>query len=401
MSASLAINGGAKVRNTSMPSRNAFGMDELREIENLFEYYKQRHSDFGYQDMYEGRYTDAFVDFMGGYGFADAVSTGTAALYVAIASLQLKPGSHVMVSPVTDPGTISAIILNNLVPVLMDSSRNSYNVGVSEFECRITDNTRAVVVVHLAGKAAPVDAISKLAEQRGINVVEDCSQAHGASLNGKKVGTYGDIAAFSTMYRKNHATGGCGGVVFTRNENLYRLIRAYSDRGKPFHHDDFNDKDPSTFLFPALNLNLDELSCAIGIKTLEKLGNTILKRVSFLKKLNRLASRRLKICSIEPPSDDDSPFFKTISIDLSRIKVSKHEFAEALQAEGIDINPDYKYVVCEWPWARKYLADDFNCENAVAFRKSSFNLLFNENYGEQEACDIVEAILKVEEAYIK
>src|SRR3989338_2292095 len=197
------------------------------------------------------------------------------------------------------------------------------------------------------------------------------------------------MAAFSTMYRKAHATGGCGGVIFTRKKKYYNMIRAHADRGKPFFKSDFTEKDPSSLLFPALNLNIDEISCAIGIKTMEKLDTVIRKRLGFLTKLGSHISKNSKVCSLAEVSVNDSPFFQPIIIDTLKISCSKEEFANAVRAEGIDINPDYKYVVSEWKWVKPYLADGYMSENAVNFRKSSFNLLFNENYGEREIKDIV------------
>ena len=400
--ADLAIYGGPKARPEPMPARMAFGGDEFQTvIEELFEHYRARKFDPGYQDTYERLYTEAFVRYLEVDGFADAVNTGTAALFVAIAALQLPPGSHVIVSPITDPGTVNAIILNRLVPVLADSSPYSYNMGFEQFEERITDKTRAVVVVHATGKAAPIDLISQLAREKGIYVVEDCSQAHGARLNGQKVGTFGDIAAFSTMYRKAHATGGCGGVIFTRSEERYHLVRAYADRGKPFWIPGFNEKDPTTFLFPALNFNIDEISCAIGLKSLEKLDDTIQRRLAFLRALSESISQHSVVCSPSGVSSDDSPFFYPVFVDSTKISCSKKEFAQAVRSEGIDLNPHYMYVVREWPWVQPYLADHFECKNAVECRNSSFNILLNENYGMQEVEDIVAAISKVEQVYLR
>lgn len=396
----LALYGGPKIRKNPMPPRRAFNNDELKAVEKVFQYYDEKNIDFGFQGEFERRYTDAFIHYQSGVGFADAVCSGTAALFVSLSALRLPAGSHVIVSPVTDPGTISAIILNQLVPVLTDSDPFSYNMGVEHFEKRITDKTRAVIVVHLGGKAAKVEQIGILAKTKGIYVIEDCSQAHGAKLNGQKVGTFGDISAFSTMYRKIHATGGCGGIIFTKDKNLYNLARAFADRGKPFFKEDFNEKEPSSFLFPALNLNIDELSCAIGIKSLEKLDHTINRRLSFLQELNSSLARLSKVCRLAPVSIEDSPFFQLINIDISRISCSKTEFAKAVRAEGIEINPDYRYVVCEWEWVKPYLADSFESKNAIHYRENSFNLLFNENYGDQEVKDIVSAILKVENAFV-
>jgi dTDP-4-amino-4,6-dideoxygalactose transaminase len=377
----------------------AFGDEELQEIVKLFKYYQKKDCDFGYQDTYEKLYVDEFVKYMGGKGYADAVCTGTAALFVAIASLQLPPGSHVIVSPVTDPGTISAIILNQLVPVLADSSPNSLNMGVQEFKEQITEKTRAVVVVHVGGKAAEINLIMKVADELGIRVIEDCSQAHGAKCMNQKVGTFGDIAAFSTMYRKAHSTGGCGGVIFTKNEKYYDLIRSYADRGKPFFGKGFDEKNPGMFLFPALNFNLDEISCAIGRKSLTKLDNTINKRLDFLKKLAYRLTQKSNVCKLQAISQEDSPFFHPIFVDISKISCSKIEFAQALQNEGITLNPHYLYIVKEWQWVQPYLSGQCECINAIEFRNNSFNLLFNENYGDAEIESILEAILRVEEKY--
>jgi len=397
----LALYGGVKVRQKKMPPRKAFDDSDLKAIKAAFKYYAGKGLDFGYQGRYEQLYTDAFVKYLGAAGYCDAVNSGTSALYVALAALRLEPGSQVLVSPVTDPGTINAIILNQLRPVLADSSLDSFSIGAEEYEARLSDKIKAAVIVHIGGKAAPIDKIRGLSKSRGIYLIEDCSQAHGAKISGKKVGTFGDIAAFSTMYRKTHATGGCGGVVYTQDKNLYDMVRSFADRGKPFHRCDFNEKDPSSFLFPAHNMNIDELSCVVGLGSLKKLDGTIRRRVEFLSGLRQALHAVSGVCRIAEVSSGDSPFFCPISVEVKKISCSKSEFARAVQAEGIDINPDYRYVVCEWPWVKRYLADDISCRNAIAFRESSFNLLLNENYGQQEIKDIIQVIKKVESVFIK
>ena len=137
--ASLAIYGGDPVRKTPMPPRLALGEDERRMVIEVLDHYAERKVDPGYQGTFEKIYTDAFVDMMGG-GYADAVATGTSALYVAVAALDLPKGSEVLVSPITDPGTLAAIVLNGLKPRLMDSKPDSYNVGPEQLAQRITKN---------------------------------------------------------------------------------------------------------------------------------------------------------------------------------------------------------------------------------------------------------------------
>ena len=197
----LAIDGGEPVRSRPMPARFALGDAEVAQIHEVIAYYQEKQVDPGYGGAFEKSYTDAFVKFMGG-GYADAVATGTASLYIAVAALDLPPGSEVIVSPITDPGTLSSIILNRLVPRVADSEPGTFNMGPEQFVARITPKTRAVMLVHSLGRAADVVGVVKEAHARGIRVIEDCSQSHGARVKGRPIGNFGDIAAFSTMYRK-------------------------------------------------------------------------------------------------------------------------------------------------------------------------------------------------------
>src|SRR5258708_18011926 len=159
----LAIRGGPKTRSSPMPGRFAFGNAELAAVQEVFSYYRERNLDFGYQGHFEEGYCQAFVRYLGPPGYADAMATGTAALFVALAALQLPRGSHVAVSPITDPGTINAIILNGCAPLLMDAMPGSYNAGPEQFQQRLTPETRAVVLVHATGVAAPVDEFLPIA----------------------------------------------------------------------------------------------------------------------------------------------------------------------------------------------------------------------------------------------
>jgi len=396
----LAINGGLPVRPKPMPARFAVGSAERAMISEVLDYYDKQELDPGYQGPFEQRYCEAFCKLMDG-GYADAVATGTTAIYIALAALHLPEGSEVLVSPITDPGSLSPIILNRLIPRLVDSSEGSYNIGVKEIQSRITDRTSCILVVHSVGRAAEIDEIVKLAKSRGIKVLEDCSQAHGARWKGQRVGTYGDIAAFSTMYRKNSITGASGGVVFTQNLDIYQQAIAHADRGKPRWRKDFDDRNPAQYLFPALNLNTDEISCAIGLASVNRLDDTRKRRLKYVAQVSKLIEERCSCCQPYGYTDGDSPFIYPIIVNGDAIRVNKTAFAQAVIAEGIGLNPHYNYLVADWPWVRPYLSDDFDTTNARSIRDKTFNLYLNENYGEQEVQDTVDAIVKVEKAYLK
>ena len=395
----LAIQGGSPVRSKPMPPRIAVGEAERAMINDALDYYNKQELDPGYQGPYEQKYCEAFCSMMGG-GYADGVATGTAAIYIALAALNLPENSEVLVSPITDPGTISAIILNRLVPRLVDSKIGSYNIGIKEIKERITDRTSCILVVHSIGQAAEIDTIVEIAKSFNLKVLEDCSQAHGAYWKGKRVGTFGDIAAFSTMYRKASITGASGGVVYSKNIEIYHQALAHADRGKPRWKQDFDDRNPSQYLFPALNLHTDEISCAIGLASINRLDETRDHRLNYISKVSGLLNTRSKVCRPYGCSKDDSPFIYPIIVNTDAISVDKTAFANAIIAEGIALSPHYYYLVADWDWVKSYLSDDFDTPNARSIRDKTFNLYLNEKYRDQEVRDTVNAILKVEKAYL-
>jgi perosamine synthetase len=392
----LAINGGKKVRESPFPPRRLFDVEELDAVKGVFENAWATGKDFGYQEKYEEIYTTSFARYQGG-GFADAVSSGSAGIFVALASLGLEPKASIILSPVTDPGSISPALLLGFAPLISDSMPNSFNIGPKQLEKLAKEGASAAIITHIGGVPAPMEDIMEIAYRHNIKIIEDCSQAHGAEIKGKKVGTFGDIAVFSTMFSKNHASGGCGGIVFTKKEELYQIIRSMADRGKPFFKADYNPKDPRQALCAALNFNQDEISCAIGSATLAKLDKTILQRTKIANFINEKVARECRIIvPSEIPKDTQiSPFFLSFKL-LLRGKFNKKEITDALLAEGATINPNYLYVVGEWPWFKKLSPSPFSTPNATKYREKSFNLLFHENYSDLDVNDLVKCFIKVD-----
>lgn len=396
----LAIHGGPKTRAQPLPPRRLFGVAELESVRAVFEEAWANGADFGYQGSFEQAYVEAFCRLQGG-GRADAVASGTAAVWLALAALDLEPESDVVVSPVTDPGGVAPVLLQGHGLAVADAAPGSFNVGPEELERALTPRTRAAILTHAGGRPFDLEPVMEVAARRGVAVIEDCSQAHGALYKGRRVGTFGAAAVFSTMFSKAHATGGSGGLAYTRDESLYWRVRALADRGKPFRDAAFDPRDPRAFLFPALNLNLDEVSCAIGLSTLSRLEDTIERRLAVARWIDEGLAARSRAVSPVPalPGTAPSPFFHTVRVDERRLMVSKVDFAKAVQAEGIWINPDYRYVVAEWPWAAGRVRGKASTPNAAAFRDATFNVLFNERFTREDAEDVVRSILKVEEAY--
>tara|TARA_B100000575_G_C23065816_1_gene613665 strand:+ start:111 stop:1319 length:1209 start_codon:yes stop_codon:yes gene_type:complete len=398
----LAINGGSKIRKQKMPSRFSFGISENKEIKKMIKYYRSRGEDPKYAGLWEKKYCIEFSKFMGG-GYSDAVATGTGAIYVAMKSLQIEKGSDVIMSPVTCSGNFSCITEQGLNPIVADSSEDSYNTNLENILKKITKKTKLIQLTHVGGEPVKdVNKIASFAKKNKILLLEDCSQAIGAKINGKMVGTFGDVAAFSTMYRKNLAANSSGGMIFTKKYNTYKKILAYADRGKILWNEKLDLRDPKHSLFPALNWNSDEFSCAIGLANLKRLNKTIKDRMHFVNLLNsKLNEKKIKSCKILNFHKGFSPFFLPILYDQNVLNLSIIKFSNALIAEGIPLGQNYGCLVASWKWAKKYIKTKVSTPNAIKIRDNVFHLYLNENYKNREVRDIVNAIKKIENFYTK
>ena len=168
----LAIDGGEKARRAPFPSRRLFGEEEKAAAMAMFDSAIESGVAFGYNGPEEQAYEKEFAEFMRG-GYADMVSSGTSAIFVALGVLQLEPLSEVIVPPITDPGGIMPVPMLNGVPIISDAQPGSYNMGPDQIEEVLTERTRAIIVGHIAGEPADMDPIMEIARARNLPVIED------------------------------------------------------------------------------------------------------------------------------------------------------------------------------------------------------------------------------------
>ena len=410
--ANLAIDGGMKVREDPFPPRGLFTAAEKQAAIDLFDRCIATGQAFTYDGPEDQGYCREFADFLGG-GYADAVNSGTSAVYVALRALELEPFTEVIVPPITDPGGVMPVPLINCIPVPADSAPGSYNAGPVQIAERITDRTSAIIIAHIAGLPADMEAIMEIADGHGLPVIEDCAQAHGATCKGRPVGTFGALAAFSTMSGKHHATGGQGGVVYTRDEQLHQRCRRASDRGKPF-----GLEGATSNVIASHNLNIDELSAAIGRVQLAKLPGIIAARRRWAMAVAQgclsLEAVRLETGLVET---EGVFWFLLFALDAEKLRVDKQVFVEALAAEGLPVGPSYYHAQSEadwwrnkdvfgasgYPWTCPLYQGDPNAEyplpNARAADDGHFRMDFHENWTDREVADTLEALRKVGSAY--
>ena len=172
-----------------------------------------------------------FADYCGSrYGLA--VGNGTLALQLALHALGIGAGDEVIVTPRSFVASANCIVLCGARPVFADVDRDSQNLTPESVERVITPRTRAIMAVHLAGWPCDMPGLMRLASDRGLYVIEDCAQAHGAAVAGRKVGSFGQTAAFSFCQDKIISTGGEGGLLLTADEELWAQAAAYRNHGK-------------------------------------------------------------------------------------------------------------------------------------------------------------------------
>ncbi|NJA06970.1 DegT/DnrJ/EryC1/StrS aminotransferase family protein [Methylococcaceae bacterium WWC4] len=263
-------------------------------------------------------------------------SSGTASIHVALGAAQLEPGSEVITSPITDAGTITPIIYQNCIPVFSDVDLNTSIITREHIEAQITDKTRAVVLVHLAGCPTNIDSISEFCRNKGIILIEDACQALGAKdANGRRLGTTGNFGCFSLNDQK-HITCGEGGFVITHSDDDYFLSHNYADKFYDRH------KKGVRLNRAALNYRMSELDGAMTLVQLDKLEEVVSKR-SIVG--DYLSSRLTEIEGVFPQLKEEggrhSYFYFQLRLDEKLVKKGRDDFVKELQARGIPASGAY------------------------------------------------------------
>ena len=169
-----------------------------------------------------------------GTDYAVALANGTLALDVALQAMGIGEGDEVIVTPRSFIASVSTVVNAGAIPVFADVDNNTGNISATTIAPKITDKTKAIICVHLAGWPCDMDEIMALAKQHNLWVIEDCAQAHGAKYKGKPVGSIGHVGAWSFCQDKIMTTGGEGGMVTTNDKALWQKMWEYKDHGKNY-----------------------------------------------------------------------------------------------------------------------------------------------------------------------
>jgi dTDP-4-amino-4,6-dideoxygalactose transaminase len=272
---------------------------------------------------------------------AVALANGTAALEVALKALGIGPGDEVITSPRTFIATASAIVLAGATPVFADVDRDTQNITADSISKVLTERTKAIICVHLAGMPCDMDPIMALAKDRQIKVIEDCAQAHGARYKGRSVGSIGHIGAWSFCQDKIITTVGEGGMVTTSDEKLWSAMWSYKDHGRDWDAVHRQEHPPGPRLIYhgfGTNWRMLELQAAVGLLQLGKMPDWTARRTELARRLAETCGKHpvLRVPSI--PANCGHAFYRFYAFVVpSKLRRgwSRDKIVEAVTAERI------------------------------------------------------------------
>lgn len=327
---------------------------------------------------YIGKFEEEFSAFVG-VPHGIAVSNGTTALHLALVALGVGPGDEVIVPDLTFAATINAVLYCGATPVIVDIDPQTWTMSLEGFTAACTSNTKAVIPVHLHGRPAAIGPITELARSRGIFVVEDCAEAHGASYDGARVGTFGDISCFSFFANKIVTTGE-GGMCLTASDGLARALRELRDHGMVPGRSYWHER-------VGYNYRMTNLQAAIGQSQLWRIDRILERNRSIAERYRRALDG---IPGITFPPDLPETYGSVVWLTCLQVPAHlRSRLIAAAHAADIEMRPFF-HSLSAMPLYEKY-ADD--CPNSRVLSETGINLPTSRSVDDQ-VIDRVAALMR-------
>tara|TARA_R100000005_G_C4994585_1_gene201569 strand:- start:521 stop:1807 length:1287 start_codon:yes stop_codon:yes gene_type:complete len=320
------------------------------------------------------RFEKEYAEYIGtkyGVGCNSGSSANLLALTALMQNGYLKPGDEVIVPAATFTTVISPILQVGLIPVFVDVEMETYNIDPEAIKAAITEKTKLIMVVHSLGCSAKMKEIVEISEQNNIPILEDCCEAHGAAIDGKRVGSFGLISAFSFFVAHNMTTGE-GGMVMTSDEDLYNTLRSIREFGRLikyeknqprfYYTDEQLNKYDERYVFTNIgyNLRMTDIAASLGIEQLKKLDDFNDSRVEMAGKYNERLKKYTNFLLLpETPEGFYHSFYGYPIIIKQNLNFSRQDLVNFLEQRGIETRafmggdlsrqPAYRNTVCKTP----------------------------------------------------
>ncbi len=338
----LALFGGPKIRRDPFPPHPMMGEEEKKavlevlESGNLSTFRAEAGKNFlGGKKIRE--FEDNFAKYIG-TKYAIAFNSATSALHAAVVGVGVKPGEEVIVPPYTFTSTATSVLMNNSIPVFADVESDIFCLDPKSIEKNISSLTRAIIPVHLFGHPAEMDKIISIAKNHNLRVIEDCAQAVGAKYKGKTVGSIGDCGIFSFQETKSVSTGE-GGMLVTNDEKIVEIARMVRNHGEAILEDQKERTYKTEFL--GWGYRMTELEAAIGIEQLKKLDDCNKIRNNLVERLTKEIDKIDGLSFTKRDYVKHAYWFYAFRFDELKIGITRDQFVQALNAEGIPFGQGY------------------------------------------------------------
>ncbi|HTF61591.1 MAG TPA: DegT/DnrJ/EryC1/StrS aminotransferase family protein [Edaphobacter sp.] len=396
ISTQLAIDGGKPLRSHPFAPWPSFSDEEIDAVRQVL-----RSGKVNYWTGNEGRQFEAEFATLTGNKYAIALANGTVALELALYAVGIGPGDEVVVASRTFIASASCAVMRGAIPVMADVDPDSQNITADTVRVALSPRTRAIIAVHLAGWPCDMDAILALARERGLKVIEDCAQAHGAAYRGHPVGSIGDAGAFSFCQDKIMTTGGEGGLLTTNDPELWARAWAFKDHGKKYDAV-YNQWHPPGFRWLhesfGTNWRLTEMQSAIGRILLRRLPQMVERRRCLAAVLNAgfagIPALRVPI----PPEDIYHSYYKYYAFlrtEHLRDGWDRQRIIDAVNAEGIPCSMG----ICSEIYREKSFPEEWRphqrFEQAKNLGETALMFLVHPTLSKKDMHDTANAVQKV------
>lgn len=396
----LAIHGGTPVRATPLPAWPHYAQDELDAVRDVLASGKVNYWTGQECAAFEREYA-AYV----GTRHAVALANGSVALELALHALGIGPGDDVVVTSRSFVASASCAVLRGARPVFADVDGASQNITAETVRAALTPATRAIIVVHLAGWPCDMDPLLELARSRGIRVIEDCAQSHGATYKRRATGSIGDVAAFSFCQDKIISTGGEGGMLLTHDSAVWERAWSYKDHGKNYHAMLNRQRAAGTLWVHdtvGTNWRMTEVQAAIGRRQLQKLDQWVALRRRNARLLDAALAQVPGLAAPVPPPGFDHAYYKYCALlEPARLRPewSLQRVVQAINAEGIACQvTTFSEIYLERAFADQGLAPPSRLPNARRLSETGMLFMVHPTLTERDVRDTGDAIAKVMKA---
>lgn len=324
-------------------------------------------------NLVQGKYVKEFEKSLCNYlniENAVVVSSGTAALHLALLVLDIKKGDEVIVPAFTFPATANVVELVGAKPVLVDITLDDFCIDTSKIEEKITSKTKAIIPVHEFGQSAKMDDIINIAKKYNLRIIEDAACALGAEFECKKVGTFGDMGCFSFHPRKAITTGE-GGVIVINDDKLAEKLRVLRNHGISYK-DGIVD-----FVDAGFNYRMTDFQAALGLMQLEEIEDIIEQRIRIANLYDDKLSYNGKI-KIPFKYKNRKAIYQTYHI-LVNDEIDRDNLIMKLKENGIETNLGAQALPCLTYYKNKYKSNEIDFPNAVKAYKKGLALPMGEH----------------------